>query len=136
MRQVAWSIRANHQRGGAIMQCTSRSIPARLILALAAGLAACGEGAAAEPQRAAGGRARAVPCPPAAEIETAIGFPVKPVSVPVDGCMYQPATRANDVFAEIKKSVKVRKGQKAEPDSLSLGEGGWAFGSSGNREAA
>jgi hypothetical protein len=133
------------------MQCTSRSISVRLILALAAGLAACGEGAADEPQKAAGGSARAVPCPPAADIETAIGFPVKPVSVPVDGCMYeltgryrgvfvtlmyQPATRANDVFAEMKKSVKVRKGQKAEPDSVSLGAGGWAYGSSGSREAA
>jgi hypothetical protein len=132
------------------MQCPSRSIPARLILALAAGLAACGEGAADEPRSA-----RAVtgpaPCPSPADIETAIGFPVKAVPVAIDGCMYeltnqhrgsfvtlmyQPATRANDVFADIKKNVKTWNGQNAEPKRLSLGEGGWGYGGGGRSEAA
>jgi hypothetical protein len=133
------------------MQCTPRSIPARLILALAAGLAAWGESAAGEPPKAAGASAAAVPCPAPTDIETAIGFPVTPVSVPIDGCvyeltgryrgamitlMYQPATRADDVYGEMRKAVKIRKGQKAEPDRLTLGEGGWGYGSSGSREAA
>src|SRR5688572_31168489 len=49
--------------------------------------------------------------------------------------MYQPATRANDVFADIKKRVKT-KGKDAEPHRLSLGEGGWGYGSMGKQEAA
>ena len=109
-----------------------------LILALAPGLMAASGIAAA-------------PCPTPAQIETAIGFPVTSRSVPVDGCMYeltgryrgvfvtvmyQPATRANDVFAEIRERVKGLKGKDARPDSLKLGEGGWGYGSRGKREAA
>jgi hypothetical protein len=126
----------------------SRSTSAGLILALAAGLAACDRGAAEGPRQAAGGAA--VPCPTPADIETAVGFPVKQVSVPVDGCMYeltgryrgvmitlmyQPATRANDIFADIRLGVKA-KGNDAQPDSVRLGEGGWGYSSRGRREAA
>ena len=91
-----------------------RSPGARLILALVTGLTAWAEGAADEPRQAGGrGSTGAPPCPTPAAIETALGFPVRPVPVAVDGClyeltgryrgvivslMYQPATRANDVF--------------------------------------
>ncbi|HEX6616232.1 MAG TPA: hypothetical protein VF046_08010 [Gemmatimonadales bacterium] len=119
------------------MQHTLRSIPAGLALALAAAPLA-------------GGAAAAPPCPSTADVETAVGFPVKAVPVPVDGCMYeltgpyrgvmislmyQPATRANDVFGDIREAVKA-EGPNAQPDRLSLGEGGWGYGSRGKKEAA
>ncbi len=127
------------------------STSARLVLPLVVGLTAGGVCGADEPRHGGGGgSAGAPPCPTVADIETAVGFPVKAVPVPVDGCMYeftgryrgvivsllyQPATRANDVFADIKKRVKV-KGTNAEPDRVSLGEGGWGYGSMGKKEAA
>jgi len=95
--------------------------------------------------------AAASPCPTPAAIQTALGFPVKTVPVAVDGClyeltgryrgvmvslMYQPATRANDVFADIKTRAKAAKGKAAEPDRLSVGEGGWGYSSRGRKEAA
>jgi hypothetical protein len=126
----------------------SRGTSAGLILAVALGLIACGEGAADEPQPH---TSTAAPCPTPAQIETAIGFPVTTVSMPVDGCMYeltgryrgvfatmlyQPATRAPDVFADIRKHAKGMLGTAAEPDSVRLGEGGWGYSSRGKREAA
>jgi hypothetical protein len=132
------------------MHGTSRNTATGLILALAAGLTAFGEGAAAEPRQAAGGSTGAPPCPTVADIEQAVGYPVKAVPVAVDGCLYeltgryrgvfvsllyQPATRANDVYADIRKRVKV-KGMKAEPDRLTIAEGGWGYGSRGKTEAA
>jgi hypothetical protein len=130
------------------MHRISRSTSTGLLLSLAAALAACGE-AAGDDSRGAP-REAAVPCPSTAEIETAVGYPVKQVSTPVDGCMYeltgryrgvfvtlmyQPATRADDVFADISRRVKV-KGNSAKPDSLKLGEGGWGYSSGSRREAA
>jgi hypothetical protein len=125
------------------MYRTLHGIGARLILALATGLAACGEAAADEPRPAgSSGSTGAPPCPTVADIETAVGFPVKAVPVAIDGCMYeltgryrgvfvtlmyQPATRANDVFADIKKRAQMASGKNAEPNRLSLGEGGWAY---------
>jgi hypothetical protein len=50
--------------------------------------------------------------------------------------MYQPGTRANDVFAAIKTKAKAAKGKAAEPDRLSVGEGGWGYSSRGRKEAA
>ena len=129
------------------MHGISRSTSAGLLLSLAAALAACGEAAGDDPRGAPG---PAVPCPSTADIETAVGYPVKQVSVPVDGCMYeltgryrgvfvtlmyQPATRANDVFADIARGVKA-KGNDAKPDSLKIGEGGWGYSSRSRREAA
>ncbi len=80
---------------------------------------ACAEGAADEPRhKAAGVGIGIAPCPPPADIETAIGFPVKAHPQVATDCMYeltgqyqgafvtlsyQPATRANDVFAEIRQ---------------------------------
>jgi hypothetical protein len=122
-----------------------------LALALAAGLVTWSRGAAHEPMEAHDRqRADAPPCPAISDIESAIGFPVKAVPVPVDGCMYeltgryrgvmvsllyQPATRANDVFADLKRRVKARGGD-AEPDRLSVGEGGWGYAGRGKKEAA
>jgi hypothetical protein len=133
------------------MQRTWRSTSTRVILALVSLIAAGIAGAAAEPSRPAGDGGNAKPpCPTPAAIETALGFPVRPVPVAVDGCLYeltgryrgvmvsllyQPATRANDVFADIKRQVKA-KGKDAEPDRLRLGDGGWGYASRGKKEAA
>ncbi len=130
------------------MHCIAPSTSVGLILSLAAAAIACGEAAGhgAPPATT----VTAVTCPATADIETAVGYPVKQVSMPVDGCMYeltgryrgvfvtlmyQPATRANDVFADISRTVKV-KGEAAKPDTVKLGEGGWGYSSRSRREAA
>ena len=125
------------RQGAKTLRGRSISTPA-VILALAAGLLAAGAAAAAQPHRS-----------PA--IETTIGFPVKPVHQLNDRCMYeltgeyrgafvtlttQPATRANDLYADIGKRVKGAKGVNAKPDPVKLGEGGWGYGSMGKKEAA
>jgi hypothetical protein len=130
-----------------IARCTS------FVVTLALGLAACGEGAAGEPQRVAdaataGGKP---PCPSLAEIQAAIGFPVQSRPVPVDGClyeltgeyagvmvslMYQPAARAEQIYADIRRGVQGAKGMSAQPDKLSVGEGGWGYTSRGQKHAA
>jgi hypothetical protein len=122
------------------MYRSSRSTSATLILALAGGLVAWR-----------GGSTGAAPCPTPADIETTIGFPVKAHPQVSDRCMYeltgqyrgvfvtlsyQPATRADDVYAEIRQRVKGAKGVNAQPDRVSLGEGGWGYGSRGKKEAA
>jgi hypothetical protein len=122
------------------MQRNSRSTSAMLSLVLALGLVAWG-----------GGSTGAAPCPPPADIETTIGFPVKAHPQVSDRCMYeltgqykgafvtlsyQPATRADDIYAEIRQRVKGAKGVNAQPDPLSLGEGGWGYSSVGKKEAA
>jgi len=134
------------------MHGTSRSTSATLILTLALALMACAEGAADEPRhKAAGVGIGMAPCPTPAEIETAIGFPVKSRLMVADRCMYeltgqyqgafvtlsyQPATRATDVFAEVRQRVKGARGANAQPDRLSVGEGGLAYSSRGKKEAA
>ena len=123
-----------------------------LALGLALVLGACGEGAAGEPPQVAAGTASGKPaCPTVAEVQSAIGFPVKSRPVPVDGClyeltgdyagvmvslMYQPAARAEDIYADIRRGVKGAKGPGAEPDKLSVGEGGWGYTSRGQKHAA
>lgn len=134
------------------MHRTSHTTPASLILVLATVLMARGAGAAEEPHTVVRGtRAGAPPCPTISEIETAIGFPVRTRPVAIDGCMYeltgqyqgvfvtlmyQPATRAEDVYADIRRRVKGLKGMNAQPDRLSLGDGGWGYSSRGKTEAA
>ena len=133
------------------MQRTWRSTSVRVVLALVGLLPAGVAGVAAEPRPTVGDGGNAKPpCPTPAAIQTALGFPVRPIPVAVDGCLYeltgryrgvmvsllyQPATRANDVFADIKRRVKAR-GKDAEPDRLSLGEGGWGYTRRGKKEAA
>ena len=93
----------------------------------------------------------AAPCPTAAEIETTIGYPVKAHPPVADRCMYQltgqyqgafitliyqPATRAEGVYADMRKRVKGLKGVNAQPDRLTIGEGGLSYGSRGSKEAA
>jgi hypothetical protein len=122
------------------MHRSSRSTSATLILALAVGLVGWRSGSKG-----------AAPCPTPADIETTIGFPVKAHPQVSDRCMYeltgqyrgafvtlsyQPATRADDLFADIRKRVKGAKGVNAQPDRLSLGEGGWGYSSVGKKEAA
>jgi len=116
-----------------------------LALAIAFGLPA-GAGLATAASHSATG---ASPCPTIAEIETAIGFPVRAVPIAVDGCMYeltgryrgafvtlmyQPATRAEDLFGEIRENLKAQR-PGAQPNRLSIGEGGWGYASSGQHEA-
>ena len=122
------------------MHHTSRSTSPTLILALAMGLLAWR-----------GGSAGAAPCPTPADIETTIGFPVKAHPQVSDRCMYeltgqyqgafvtlsyQPGTRADDLFADIRKRVKGMKGVNAQPDRLNIGEGGLGYSSIGKKEAA
>jgi hypothetical protein len=123
-----------------------------LAVALAAALGACGEGAAGEPQQAAtASTAGKPPCPNLADIETAIGYPVQSRPVPVDGClyeltgeyagvmvslMYQPAARAEDIYADIRRGVQGARGMDAQPDKLTVGEGGWGYTSRGQKHAA
>ncbi len=122
------------------MHHTSRSTSPRLILALAVALVAWR-----------GGSAGAAPCPTPADIETTIGFPVKAHPQGSDRCMYQltgqyqgafvtlsyqPATRADDLFADIRQRVKGILGVNAQPDRLSIGEGGLGYTSRGKKEAA
>ena len=98
-----------------------------------------------------GDSAGAAPCPAPADIETSIGFPVKAHPQVSDRCMYeltgqyrgafvtlsyQPATRADDLFADMRKRVKGIKGANAQPDRLSIGEGGLGYSSLGKKEAA
>ena len=127
---------------------------ASLGLGIGLALAARGEGAAAgEPRQLApaGAPAGKPACPSLADIQTAIGYPVKSRPVPVDGClyeltgeyqgvmvslMYQPAARAEDVYADIRRGVKGAKGQGAEPEKLTVGEGGWGYTSRGRKHAA
>lgn len=122
-----------------------------LVVGLALALMACGEGAAGEPQQTAsaatGGKP---PCPTLAEIQAAVGYAVQSRPVPVDGClyeltgeyagvmvslMYQPAARAEDIYADIRRGVKA-KGPDAQPDKLTVGEGGWGYESRGRKVAA
>ena len=133
------------------MNRVSRNASLGLLIGLA--LAACGEGAAGEPQQlaAAGAPAGKPACPSLADIQAAIGYPVKSRPVPVDGClyeltgeyqgvmvslMYQPAARAEDIYADIRRGVKGARGQGAEPDKLTVGEGGWGYTSRGQKHAA
>lgn len=120
-----------------------------VVVALATALIACGEGAAGQAQQVAATRKPA--CPTLAQVETVVGFPVKSHPVPVDGCMYeltgdyqgvmvslmyQPAARAENVYADIRRGVEGAKGPEAEPDRLSVGEGGWGYSSRGLKQAA
>jgi hypothetical protein len=122
------------------MHCSPHRTSAPLIPALALTLVAWS-----------GGSTGAAPCPTPAEIETTIGFPVRAHAQVSDRCMYeltgeyrgafvtlhyQPATRADDLFADIRKRVKGMKGVNAQPDRLSIGEGGLGYSSMGKKEAA
>jgi hypothetical protein len=139
------------RQGAKTVRGRTISTPA-VILALAAGLLAAGDAAVAQPHRSPEERGLGTAsCPTPAAIETTIGFPVKPVRQVSDRCMYelageyqgafvtltsQPATRASDVYAEIRKRVQGAKGLNAKPEPVRLGEGGWGYGSIGKKEAA
>jgi hypothetical protein len=133
------------------MQSTSHLTLARLALTIAVALIAFAEAAVSESRHEAGRPGfGGNPCPTPAEIETAVGFPVRSVTVATDVCMYeltgryrgafvtlmyQPYTRAADVFEDIRDRVKT-KGATAQPDRVTVGEGGWGYASASRREAA
>lgn len=134
------------------MHPSFRKTAALVGLTFAVGLIACGDGAADEPRpESSTAGAGGAPCPTPAAIETTIGFPVKAQMQVADRCMYQltgqyqgafvtlshqPATRAEALYADIRKRVKGAKGANAEPDRLTVGEGGLGYGSRGRKEAA
>jgi len=105
---------------------------------------------------AAGGRLQNG-CPAVEQVGKAAGFPVtfmQSLGAPPDRwyqCHYemtgryrgnylelgrQPASRADAIFAEMQQAVKVMKGGDAKPERITLGSGGWAFGSNSRSEAA
>jgi hypothetical protein len=48
----------------------------------------------------------------------------------------QPAQRADDIFAELRQRVRLARGESAEAERISIGEGGWAYGAGSQSEAA
>lgn len=131
------------------MNRTSRDTS--LTRALAVALLACSAGAEGAAQQAAAAAGGKPPCPSLSEIQAAIGFPVRSRPVPVDGCLYeltgeyagvmvsltyQPAARADDIYADIRRGVQGARGTNAQPDRLSTGEGGWGYSSRGRKHAA
>lgn len=48
----------------------------------------------------------------------------------------KPAQAAEEVFAEIRQRVKTARGQSAEAEPISVGDGGWAYGARSQSEAA
>jgi hypothetical protein len=132
------------------MDRTSLTASSTLTVALTLCLVAGGDSAAEETSWSVTQAVTAARCPKPADIETAIGVPAVARTSTSDFCMYeltgkhrgvfttlwfQPATRAEDVFADLRKRVKV-KGSAAQPDRLSVGEGGWGYSSGGRSEAA
>lgn len=137
------------------MQPVSDWIRVSMLAAVAAAtFTGCGEGAAGE--SAAGERiarvvAKGSACPSVEDMTTAMGTPVTFTQSVGGYCMYeltgryrgvfielttQPASRADDVYADMRRVVKGMKGQEATPDRVDLGDGGWAFGSGSRSRAA
>ena len=142
------------------MWVTTGWIRLSLATALAgAALPACGERAVGESARASAPpvcsvAAKGSPCPSVEDISTAVGSPVT-FTTSIGGkwmtCMYeltdphrgvfvelttQPATRADEAYAELRRVTKGMNGQNATPDPVELGEGGLAFGSGSMSRAA
>jgi hypothetical protein len=130
------------------MWVTTGWIRLSLAAAVAAlALPACGE-------RAVGESAGQSPCPSVEDMSTAVGSPVtftRSFGGKWMTCMYeltgryrgvfvelttQPATRADEVYAELRRVTKGMNGQDATPDPVELGEGGLAFGSGSMSRAA
>jgi hypothetical protein len=129
-------------------------------LVVAAGLSACGGGG--DSSRAAAAQSAAKPgsassrCPTTDAVATAAGFPVTPSATQGDPdtwliCQYEltgrnrgtfleievlPASGADSIFAKIADWTKGMNGIDAKPDRITVGEGGWAFGSGSSSHAA
>jgi hypothetical protein len=140
-----------------------RSLPLVLISASAAwGFGACGERASSETRAGAAatarpGRPAKTSCPTVEQVGEAAGFQVT-FTQSIGGnpdrwmaCQYEmtgryrgnfleimgePASKADSVFAELKRVVKGMKGVDAEADRIDVGTQGWAFGSNSMSEAA
>jgi hypothetical protein len=124
--------------------------------------AACGDRASGETQAAGDAtakRGRSAPqvCPTVEQVTAAAGFQVtftQSIGSSPDtwmACQYEmtgryrgnfleltgePASRADSVYADIKRAVKGMKGQDVDADRIGVGSGGWAYGSSSRSEAA
>jgi hypothetical protein len=48
----------------------------------------------------------------------------------------KPAQAADQLFAEIRQRMKIARGQSAEAERISVGDGGWAYGARSQSEAA
>ncbi|MGH7605711.1 MAG: hypothetical protein ACREME_00100 [Gemmatimonadales bacterium] len=48
----------------------------------------------------------------------------------------QPAQRADDIFAQLQQRVRLARGESAEAERISVGDGGWAYGAGSQSEAA
>lgn len=131
-----------------------------IVALTAALLPACGEGTAGESAARGGttgalGSAASTACPSVEDMSKAVGSPVTFIQSlggsPWMTCQYeltgryrgvfvelmtQPSSRANDVYARLRQLTKGMKGQDATPDSIALGDGGWAFGSESQSRAA
>src|SRR6476646_6204322 len=127
-----------------------------LVVIIAIGLGACGDGASGQATSAASKSSRPPSfCPSFQDVSTAVGVPV---TLKTEGgsqdsflCGYEmtgryrgtfieltgnPASLAEDVFSKVKQSAKVMNGDKAEAERIDVGGGGWAYGGDGGSEAA
>ena len=48
----------------------------------------------------------------------------------------QPAQEADEIFAKLQQRIKITRGQSAKAERINVGEGGWAYGSGSQSEAA
>ncbi|HET9040387.1 MAG TPA: hypothetical protein VFN40_09465 [Gemmatimonadales bacterium] len=141
----------------------SRSLPLVFVAAIAtSGLGACGDRASGETRAGASAASRPAgatrsPCPSVEQVGEAAGFQVtftQAIGSSPDtwiGCQYEmtgryrgnfleltgdPASKADSVFADMKRAVKGMKGTDAELDKIDVGAQGWAFGSNSMSQAA
>jgi hypothetical protein len=146
------------------MRIMYRLIPSTLALALAAAaLCACGSGTSTGSRPETGDKSVASSgstpqaCLPAGDVSSAIGLEVRELRAgtqtygPNMVCAYQgtdnklgvsvttivgPAEQADEVFGEMRKSVKLFLGTGAEPEAIKVGERGYAYGGGTKSEAA
>jgi hypothetical protein len=139
------------------------TISALALTLAAAALCACGSGTGTGSRPETGGKSSASSgittqaCLPAADVSSAIGLEVRELRAgtqtygPNAVCAYQgtddklgasvtttvgPAERADEVFGEMRKSVKLFLGTGAEPEAIKVGERGYAYGGASKSEAA
>jgi hypothetical protein len=133
-------------------------ISTRWLPALAAVFAsACGNGGGAEAGRTSSAAADASTiCLGATDVSQTVGFPVRVLAAgtraygPVETCAYQgsesadvfvslsvgPVDPKDDPLARVQSAAKTFLGAQAEADRIAVGDGGYAYGSTGKSEAA
>ena len=124
--------------------------PARLsslciFLTVGTALMACGKDGAESAEVATVRNEGATACPSAAEMEIVLQFPVSASSAPANGCRYdasgatitieyQPADRAEEVYARIRQESQSARG--TPPDRLIFDDGGFTYGTSDKKVGA